>query len=365
MKNILVVGMSGNLGGIEVFIKNYYLAIDNRDISFTFLVWDDKICFSDEFLKKGIKIEKLNCSRRKNPFAYYREIKEFLKTHEYFDIIHLHLQSASSIAVAVFGKRYGKKVIVHSHSSRVKGKLSTLMHNFNKYRLRHIADYFFACSEESGKWMFGERITKSGKFKVLKNAIDVKKYGYDERTRHEVRKELGISENAKVVGHVGRFVEVKNHAYLLRIFKGVLKKEPEAILMCVGKGPLEEEIKRQIKELGIEQNVLLTGVRYDLERIYQAMDVFVMPSLYEGFPISVLEAQASGLSCVLSDNITRDVGINQNVWYIALSKDIQMWADKITACLEAPRLPEDLNRTAVEYDLNKNVKELVDVYEEL
>ena len=115
----------------------------------------------------------------------------------------------------------------------------------------------------------------------------------------------------------------------------------------------------------IEQNVLLTGVRYDLERIYQAMDVFVMPSLYEGFPISVLEAQASGLSCVLSDNITRDVGINQNVWYIALSKDIQMWADKITACLEALRLPEDLNRTAVEYDLNKNVKELVDVYEEL
>ena len=365
MKNILILGMSNNLGGIEVFIKNYYLAIDNSDVSFRLLVWNDNICFEEEFRSKGIKIDRLYCHRRRNPVKYYREIKKYLEKHAEIDIIHLHLQSASSISVAVLGKKLGKKIIVHSHSSKVNGWFSTILHTINKFRIRHLADYYLACSVKSGVWMFGEKIVNSNKFKVLNNAVEVKKFNYDEKIRKEVRQELNIPENAKVVGHVGRFVDVKNHSFLLKIFKEVLCMEPLSLLLSVGAGPLESEIKEQAKELSVDQRVVFTGVRLDLDRIYQAMDVFVMPSKYEGFPISVIEAQASGLSCLLSNNITKEVKINENVTYEDLTSDPQNWASEVVEYFKMQRLPVSKNKIAVDYDLNKNIKILMDIYEEL
>ncbi len=190
--------------------------------------------------------------------------------------------------------------------------------------MKYKSNVNFACSTEAGIYLFG----KKRKFEFIPNAIDLEKFEYNEQTRKEIRKELDL-EGKLVIGNVGRFNLQKNHSFLLDIFNEIVKKNKDSILLLIGTGELEENIKQKIKELKLEKRVKLLGVRKDVNKLYQAMDIFLMPSLFEGLPLTGVEAQASKLKCYFADTITKEVIISNNVKFLSLKLTPEQWADKI------------------------------------
>lgn len=223
---------------------------------------------------------------------------------------------------------YRLKTISHSHSTSSGKGLSAIVKNIMQYPIRYFADYFFACSKEAGEWLFGKKILNKKNFFIFKNAIDTKKFIFSNETRHQIREKYNISNNF-VIGHVGRFHPTKNHEFLVEVFYEVYKNEPSAKLMLVGDGAEIEYIKEKSSKLGILNNIIFVGVSSDVPKLMQAMDAFVFPSLYEGLGIVVIEAQASGLFCVVADTIPKDTNISGIVEFISLNEPSTYWAGKI------------------------------------
>ena len=185
------------------------------------------------------------------------------------------------------------------------------------------------CSELAGRWLFGDKTYDSGQVYLLNNAINLDKFKYNEKLRKEKRKELGISDDTLVIGHIGRFVAQKNHTFLIDIFNEVHKKNPNSLLLLVGQGPLKEEIENKVKELKLNDSVRFLGQRNDANELYQAFDVFCLPSLYEGLPVVGVEAQASGLLCILSDAMTKETKVIESTKFNSLKNNSLNWADLI------------------------------------
>lgn len=326
-----VLGML-NRGGAESMVMNIYRNIDRKKIQFDFIVHGkEKGDYEAEILRLGGRIYRLPSYKVYNHSQYKSSWHKHFTSHPEHKIIHGHMTSTASIYMKI-AKLYTRLSISHSHNTSTNPGIKSIVKQMLRKSLPDIPNELLACSTEAGKWLYGNR-----DFKILKNAIDTDKFKFDIERRNYKRTELGIA-NEFVVGHVGRLTYQKNHEFLLYIFSEIIKDVPNARLLLVGQGELEKDIKKKINELGLDDKVELLGVRADVNELIQAFDVFIMPSYFEGLPVTLVEAQAASLPCVVSDTITKDINITKYIEYISLEKSSREWA-KLTSTLVS-ELPE-------------------------
>ena len=372
MIRILQVFTMMDRGGSESMIMNYYRNINRQKIQFDFLVHREEKCdFDDEIESLGGKIYRLSPINPLFPGKYYEELRAFFKTHTEYAIIHSHLNTFSCFPIKI-AKEFGIPVrIVHAHIAIEKIKFSDLVPSKEnlidtvkkliKFRLknknRKDATHYFSCGDKAGQWLFG----KNTEFLTMNNAIDTEKFVFDPIIRKEYRKEMGV-EDQFVIGHVGRLDTQKNHIFLIQVFARIIKKHPNAKLMLVGEGPLREKIAIEAKRLGVENDVMILGVRSDIPELLQAFDSFVFPSFYEGLPVTLIEAQAAGLKIFASDTITNEVNLTNDIEFLSIKKTSEFWADKILKNLPFKRQDNKSQIIDGGYDIISNTKKIQEFY---
>lgn len=330
MIRILHIVGSMQRGGIETFLMNIYRNIDRQKIQFDFMVHTNKECdYDQEVLKLGGKIYSIT-PRRNGIMKNKMELNEFFKEHKEYKIVHQHVSSLTYVEPLKAAKKNNVKIrIIHSHSTiETGGIIHKFFHKYNQFFLKSYATNYLACSDTAGKWLYSRKQYYKRDFQLIKNAINTDKFTYNQEVRKIMRKELGI-ENKFVVGHIGRFTYLKNHDFLIDIFKEIYDKKKNSVLLLVGDGDLHKNIQEKVNRLNLSDNVIFTGVRSDISELLQAMDVFLMPSHNEGLPVTLIEAQAAGLPCVISKNITNEVEIVKCIEWCALNESPSIWAKKI------------------------------------
>lgn len=357
---ILHVVQRMEAGGTQALLMNIYRKIDRTKVQFDFLVeYNEKQFYDDEIIKLGGKIYYTNVRKDYNLLKYKRRLKQILNENDY-KIIHVHAFTIGYITLKT-AKECGIPIrIAHSHSNEiVRDKKYAIKRVMQKIYSIYATD-LFACSEEAGEYLFGDR-----KFEILKNGIDTSKFEYDETVRKEVRNELNLN-NAFVIGHVGRFQPSKNHRLLIDVFNEIRKKKDNAKLVLIGSGPLENEIKSQIKMYNLENDVLFLGNRNDVCRIYQAMDIFLFPSLFEGLGIVAIEAQVSGTPVICSNMLPKEVEITDICKKINLEADKTEWAN---SCLKFEKYEKGnssqykMNIINAGFDISNVAQKMQDFYQ--
>lgn len=322
MVRILHVVTKMGYGGLEAMLMNYYRYIDRTKVQFDFLVHrPEEADYHDEIRALGGKIYHLG---RLNPFSllYKKSLAHFFESHREYQIIHVHQDCMSSLILKV-AKECGISFrIAHSHSSNQDINIKYPIKAFYKKQISKYATKLFACGKDAGDFMFG-----SSAYEILNNAIDSKEYVFSKERYYRIRKQLGISENEVLVGHIGKFRPQKNQAFLVDVFSQI-KQSYNSRLILIGVGETKSSIENKVAELGLQDSVIFTGVRSDIADLLQAMDVFVFPSIYEGLPVVLIEAQAAGLSCLVSDSVAVESKKTDLVHFISLNSGISEWADK-------------------------------------
>lgn len=358
-----VIGIM-NRGGAETMIMNLYRHIDRSKVQFDFVENSrEPAAFDEEILSLGGRIYRCPHYNGKNHFTYVKWWNDFFKAHpKEYPIVHGHLGSTASIYLSV-AKKYGAYAIAHSHSSGTDHSLHAKLYQIMSYNTRNVADYFFACSEVAGKDRFGSKVTSGSHYAVLNNAIDVNRFSYNPSVRNAVRDELGIGQIQLVVGHIGRYTKEKNHEFILKIFSELKKMDSNARLLMVGDGKLRTHIMQMAEQASLSSDVIFTGVRSDVERLVQAMDVFVLPSLYEGLPVTMVEAQAAGLPCIISDKVPPECILTEGlVDIMTLSASPEAWAEKILAKRAIPRTDRRAEIAAHGFDITTEAVKLQEFY---
>ena len=344
-------------GGLETMLMNYYRHIDRNKVQFDFLVHRDfEADYDAEIRELGGKIYHIS---RVIPWSHsYREkLKHFFRKHSEYKIVHVHQDCLSSVALQC-AKECGVPVrIAHSHTSSAVKDLKYLIKKYYMKKIPVYATDLFACGKQAGNWMF-----RGNDFRVIPNGICVQDYIYSEKKRKKIRKESD-TENNLVIGHVGNFTRAKNHEFLLRVFCEILKKESSAQLILVGDGKFQEKIKKQAIQLGIQENIFFTGTRSDVNELMQAMDVFVFPSLYEGLPVTMIEAQAAGLPCVISDYVSEECIVTSDlISVMKLSDSVEMWAECALQKVKIDRRNTSEEIEKAGYDIKIAAKKLEQIY---
>lgn len=334
MIRILHVLSSLDAGGVEKLLQNYYARINREQFHFDFIVHGRrKGMLEDYFREQGSRIFHV-VPKSLNPVRNFLQMKRIIRSGNY-DALHCHQDAMSAVPLYLAARKGVPVRIAHSHVADVPRK--KLVKRSLKGVLKMSATHYMACSRSAGTWLFGERIVDGARFRVLNNAIDERPFLFRMDIRQQVRKELGIGAKF-VVGSVSRFTFEKNHEFLLEIFGEVLKREPEAVLLLVGDGPLKSKILSRAGQMGIGEHIIFLGVRQDVGRLMQAMDVLVLPSRYEGFGIVLLEAQVSGLPCFVSRHVVPAEGnVTGEVEYISLKQAAGVWAERILRRRDAER----------------------------
>ncbi|MEK3992338.1 glycosyltransferase family 1 protein [Robertmurraya sp. FSL R5-0851] len=331
MIRVLHVVNKMNRGGIETFLMNVFRNIDRTKVQFDFLTSETSTPgdYDDEIYSLGGRIYQVP-SRKQGVLNNIKLLNSFFRNHPEYKIVHAHLSSLTNVSSLRVAKKYGvSRRIVHSHNTKEGGSsLHKYIHRFNQLSLKSYATDFFACSDLAAKWMYPNELFLNKEFMVINNGIETDKFKFNMNVRNQKRKELGV-ENNFVIGHVGRFFSQKNHDFLIDIFKEFHDKNSDSVLMLVGDGELRSKIEKKVDALGLTGKVIFTGVRSDISELLQAMDIFVFPSLHEGLPVTLVEAQASGLPCIVSNNITKQVKITNNIQYIDLTTPISTWVEEI------------------------------------
>ena len=347
-------------GGLESMLMKYYRYIDREKIQFDFLVHrQERAAYDDEIEAMGGKIYRLP---RLVPWskAYLTTLNRFFDEHPEYRIVHVHQDCLSSVILKAAQQHNIPVRIAHSHSANQDKNLKYPVKLWYKRSISKYATNLFACGEDAGDWMFGGE-----PFQIINNAIDVAAYTYVPTKRQEMRRQLGL-ENELTIGHVGRFNQPKNHPFLLDIFAVLLKKEPNAILLLVGGGENMPKIQAKAHTLGIAEHVRFLGVRSDVADLMQAMDVFVFPSLYEGLPVTMVEAQAAGLPCLISDKIPPEcILTNGLVGVLPLSAEPETWAAKILEKKNLPRIDRRSEIAAHGFDITTEAVKLQKFYLEV
>lgn len=344
-------------GGLETMIMNYYRHIDKNKVQFDFLVHRNfEADYDKEIISLGGEIYHLP---RLNPFSYkyLRRLDLFFKNHQKYKIVHVH-QDCMSAFPLLYAKKAGVPIrIAHSHNSNQNRDLKYPIKMLSKQFIPMGATHFFACGVEAGKFMFG-----NNDFKIMRNAIETEKFLFNISVRKKVRHELKIKNNV-VIGNVANFSKAKNHLFLLEIFYEYHKFNSQSKLLLVGDGPERRNIENKIEILGLNNDVILIGVRSDVNRLLQAMDVFVFPSLYEGLPVTLIEAQAAGLPIIKSDNVPDQCIITNNVHTLSLEESPRTWAKKILEVyINFERKNTSSEIISAGYDITSNAKWLEDFY---
>ena len=347
-----------NIGGVESLIMSLYRNIDKSKIQFDFLVeTEEEIEDFNEIKKYGGNIHYLQKLNKKNPFKYIKQIKDFfMNNSKNYSILHCH-----NIERSLFILYYAKKNnincrIFHAHTDSFRGvkyeKLVKIILNLDI----KLSTHFLSPSKNAGNFHF-----KNKNYQILNNAIDTKEFSFSENKRKIMRLKMDFNKKF-VIGHTGRFTYAKNHLKIINIFNEVYKKEPMARLLLVGDGPLKKDIEKRINDLGLSKVVIFTGGRKDISDLLQTMDVFLLPSFFEGFCISLLEAQSVGLPCVISDVIPKEVQITNLIHRHKLNEDNKIWADKILLYKYHKRIGYNTFIKAKGYDIQQNADWLMKFY---
>ena len=312
--------------GLETMLMNYYRNIDRTQIQFDFLTHrPERSDYDDEIEALGGRIYRAPRLYPQNYPAYFAYMRRFFREHPEYRIIHSHIDAMSYLPLLA-AKKAGLPVrIAHSHSTSIDKDFKYPLKLYFRSKLSQAANVRLACGEEAGHFLFGEE-----PFTVISNAIDPEPFYFDPEVRQRKRDALGINAEL-VIGHVGRFSYPKNHRFLVEVFQEVNRRQQNAVLLLTGTGEKEQEIRDQVQMLNLEEKVLFLGSRDDVSELYQAMDVFVMPSLFEGVPLVGIEAQAAGLPCIFSDRVPKEVQIAGNCEFLPLEKAAPVWAERILA----------------------------------
>lgn len=348
-------------GGAETMVMNYYRHIDRTRVQFDFLVHrEQRGAYDDEIERMGGRIYRMCPVYPQNFSRYKRDLRTFFRTHPEYKIIHSHMSELGYFAFRE-AERQGVPVrICHAHNAPHGFDAKMIIRTYFKKRMMPYLTHLFMCGEESGKWLYGEK--NKSRFIMLNNAIDAAVYSFDASKREEMRHQLSLTGEL-VIGHVGRFNPQKNHAFLLDIFAALLKKEPNVALLLVGGGADMPKIQAKARELGIAEHVRFLGVRSDVADLMQAMDVFVFPSLYEGLPVTMVEAQASGLPCIISDKVPPECILTDGLVNIMpLSASPEAWAEKILAMRAVPRTDRHEKIAAHGFDISTEAVKLQEFY---
>ena len=314
-------------GGIKSVITNYYSNVDRNKISFDLLI-DNNSPIDDYSEIEAIGGRVCKISTLSNPFKYISQIYKLSKENKY-DIIHGYVNALNVFSMFA-GKMAGVPVrIAENLSSAHPGEKKTIVKNILKPFSKIFPTDLAACSKSCGEWLYGKKDIESGKVRIFNNAISLKKYTYDKELRDNVRNSLGLSDENFVLGHIGRYQYQKNHNFLIDIFDEVYKRDKNSRLLLVGYGDLKEELFNNIHSLGLKDAVIDMGATENIAGLYNAMDVFVLPSFYEGLPVVGIEAQATGLPCVFSTEVTKETGVIPDTKFVELSENKEKWADEI------------------------------------
>lgn len=365
MYRILQVAVANDRGGLTGYIVNNYRKINRDEIQFDFITYDAQLDFSEEIEAMGAKIFYL--PRPSHVLSYYITLK---KIHQQFDYtaIHFNLSYANIIPI-MLAKMVGfKRIIVHSHStgidtpSAVTRIIKLMIHYVGKVLIPLLATDYFACSKLAARWMFPNNIIKNNKYKVLYNAIELSKYRFNKQKRDIMRKKLGIVDDIFVIGHVGRFTYQKNHEFLVDIFREVEKRHSKSLLLLIGDGPDREKIKNQVAHYNLSDKVKFLGQRSDVADLYQAMDVLVLPSRFEGLCIVAIEAQMAALPIICSEELSEETNVSSDYISLSLKLSAKNWADKIIAKKRAIRTDNTKILRAAGYDMDVEIKRLENLY---
>lgn len=351
-------------GGVEAVVMNYYRHIDRSKLQFDFICDSDSTNIPyDEIEKLGGKV--ILIPPYQKIFKYHKELKKVLNEGNY-KIVHSHINTLSVFSLWAAKCAKVPVRIAHSHSTTNKKEWKK---NLLKIVLRPFVKVFatnyMACTEHAARWMFGDKYFENGKVYLLNNAIDLDKYKYNEKVRAKVRKELKISNDTFVIGHIGRYVEQKNHRFLIDIFNEYHKKNKKSLLLLIGQGPLMEEMKQKVKDYNIESSVQFLGQRDDANELYQAMDLFLFPSLYEGLGMVVVEAQCAGLPCVVSTEVPKIAKVSDSINFVELNDSIDIWNNKIEKYDKYQRKTDLESIKKLGYDINVESRKIEIKYSEI
>lgn len=344
-------------GGIEHFVMDYYRHIDRNRVQFDFLVSVDRPGYFDEEIKAlGGKMHHAY-PLKKNPLKNYISVAQIVRDNRY-TIVHRHTGSAFGYFDLRAARHGGANhLILHSHNNQA-GNM--MLHKICNAVLKIDCERL-ACSQEAGEWLFRQR-----GFQVISNAIECDRFQFDPAIRKRVRDSLGLQDKFVMV-HVGRFESQKNHKFLLQVLKKVTEKNPDSLLMCVGVGSLLDEIRQEAERLELQKNILFLGTRHDVNELLQGADVFVLPSVYEGFPFVLVEAQASGLKAVVSKNVPGECDVTGNISFVSLNDGLDEWAEEIlnAGTTDEPRAAYASYMREKGLDICENAKKLCEYYEAL
>ncbi len=325
-KKILYVGYSSNMGGIESFLMNVCQKLDQEEFEISILIFKGKkVCNQDELEKSGVRFLEIT-NRKESYVQYLKDLKKVYVEHD-FDIIHFNIMNFSLFERIILANRYSDaRLVIHSHSASINQvyRRTRMLDKVGRFLCRNILYEKIACGQEAGKWLFGKK-----DFLILNNGIDVEAFRFNAENREEIRSQLGIKEKDTVIGLIARLEEQKNHRFLLDVFKEYQKLDGNSKLLLVGEGSLKSELEEKVNVLGMQDKVFFLGRRDDTNKIYSAMDIFLMPSWFEGFSIALVEAQVNGLKCYTSTKVAEESNITGNVEFLSLEESAQNWARRI------------------------------------
>lgn len=368
MYKVLVFGMTENPGGVESVIINYYKRLQNKKIHFDFLCnTKSKIAYEDLLINMHSKVYKIT-ARSKNFFNYYKELYSFFKEHAHeYDCIWVNVNNLVNIDYLIMAKKFGiKKRIIHSHNSRlmekgIKANVKKIIHVVNKKRLSNYATDYWACSLDAAKWFYTDSLLKSTK--IIRNAIDSRKMLFNMHKREKIRQKYHL-ENSLVIGNVGRLQLQKNQKFCLKVIRSLQVVNPNVKMVFVGEGPDHAKLVELVNKYRLNSKVLFVGVQEDIEGWLSAFDTFLFPSLFEGLPLALLEAQANGVPVVASsDAIPQDVKINRNFKFLSLNQNISYWLEYILKTkreYNQKKIYENFCKSG--YEINKAASELENIF---
>lgn len=361
MERILCIMAELNAGGAETFMMKLFRNIDKEKFVFDFCSQSSIHGIYEEEIKSlGGKVYHIP-PKTKNIIKNFLLIRKLVKENKYKYVIRPGNHALSTLEL-IAAKLGGAKVLAMRATSASTGsKKSLAVHKLFCFLTKVVPNVKIAPSAKASLFVFGKKQTNAGKVHILKNGIDAGQYVFSEEKRKKVRSQFGIQENAFVIGHVGRFTKVKNHTFIVNVFSEILKMQPHAVLLLVGTGELQEEIKEKVKELGIENNVLFAGHRKDVAEILSAFDTLIFPSIYEGMPNVVIEAQTAGLKCFVSDSITKEVDITGLVTFLSIEGKAAGWAEEILENKDYDRKDMTFAVQNAGYDIKAVTNEFVEL----
>lgn len=363
MERVLCIVSNMNVGGAETFLMKLFRAMDREKYQMDFIVAiKERGYYDDEIISLGGRIFRV-IPKSSGFIKNFNEIKNIVKENQYNSVLRVSQHSLSAVDLLAARLGGARKLAFRSSNTNTTdaSKKEIILHKIFSFMPKFFSNIKLAPSTEAAEFLFGKGCVTRGEVNILHNALDLAIYCYDEKGRQQVRDEFGISDDIMVVGHVGRFMKQKNHTFLINVFCEIYKNNQKSKLLLVGKGELESQIKMQVKKMGLEDDVIFAGVRSDIPQIMSAMDVFVFPSFYEGMPNTVIEAQATGLPCIIADTITKEADVTGIVKYMSLNDTYKNWAERTAQITKNVRYDKTNEMRKSGYDIKNVTKQFVNI----